>query len=188
MSYLVIDLKEMKMYPVEHLDIDPLRKRLESNAQSIFSSIMNEMTENIPMLHIYYGATINNYFASSSNSNPLHASDEKIKETLLALLEATDDDGNRIFTEKSQWYAVYKVLSECHGYPTKISEFCDIMKNWGMDGVTPACTYDSVKKVPSQVKIPTPKVTLWQHYKDKADDKFKKQVIVAMKLIKMLEE
>ena len=187
MSYLVIDLKEMKMYPMEHLDMNILRERLEGNAQGIYS-VMNEMKGNVPTFHIHhYGSTVNNYFASSSNSNPLHLSEEQIKETLHTLLEATDEDGKRIFTEKGQWYAVYKVLSECHGYPCKISEFCDVMMNWGMDKVCPACTYESVRKVPNQVKIPTPKVTLWHNYKDKADEKFKKQIDVAMKLMEILE-
>ena len=150
--------------------------------------VMNGITINGPMFDIHDNGVVNNYFTSSSETKPMNASEDSVKETLLALLEATDEHDNRIFTEKGQWYAVYKVLSECHGYPSNMREFCDIMKNWGMDGVTPACSYDSVKKVPSQVKIPTPKVTLWHNYKDKADDKFKKQVIVAMKLMEMLEE
>ena len=87
-----------------------------------------------------------------------------------------------------QWYAVYKVLSECHGYPNKISEFCDVMKNWGMDKVTPACSYESVKKVPSNIAKAMEKVTLWHNYIDKADDKFKKQIVVAMKLMEMLKK
>ena len=150
--------------------------------------VMNGITINGPMFDIHDNGVVNNYFTPSSETKPMNASEDSVKETLLALLETTDEDDNRIFTEKGQWYAVYKVLSECHGYPSNMREFCDIMKNWGMDGVTPACSYDSVKKVPSQVKIPTPKVTLWHNYKDKADDKFKKQVIVAMKLMEMLEE
>lgn len=149
--------------------------------------VMNGITINGPMFDIHDNGVVNNYFTPSSDGKHMNASEDKMKETLLALLQATDEEGKRIFTEKGQWYAVYKVLSECHGYPKKISEFCDIMKNWGMDKVSPACTYDSVKKVPGQVNIPTPKVTLWHNYKDKADDKFKKQIIVAMKLMEMLE-
>ena len=149
--------------------------------------VMNGITINGPMFDIHDNGVVNNYFTTSSEPKRMNASEDKMKETLLALLETTDEEDHRIFTEKGQWYAVYKVLSECHGYPTKISEFCDIMKNWGMDKVTPACTYESVKKVPNQVNIPTPKVTLWHNYKDKADEKFKKQVVVAMKLMEMLE-
>ena len=149
--------------------------------------VMNGITINGPMFDIHDNGVVNNYFTTQSEPKRMNASEDKMKETLLALLDATDEEGHRIFIEKGQWYAVYKVLSECHGYPTKISEFCDIMKNWGMDKVTPACTYESVKKVPNQTNIPTPKVTLWHNYKDKADEKFKKQVVVAMKLMEMLE-
>ena len=115
-------------------------------------------------------------------------SEEEIKEAILALLEATDEDSHRIFIEKGQWYAVYKVLSECHGYPTNIREFCDIMKNWGMDKMAPACTYNSVRKIPSDIPRSTTKVALWNNYKDKADEKFKKQISVANKLMEMLEK
>lgn len=149
--------------------------------------VMNGITINGPMFNIHDNGVVNNYFATSSETKRMNASEEQIKETLLALLETTDEEGHRIFTEKGQWYAVYKVLSECYGYPTKISEFCEIIKNWGMAEVSPACSYESVKKVPSQVNIPTPKVALWHNYKDKADEKFKKQLVVAMKLMEMLE-
>ena len=150
--------------------------------------VMNGITINGPMFDIHDNGVVNNYFTTSSENNRMNASEEQIKDTLHTLLESTDEEGNGIFTEKGQWYAVYKVLSECHGYPSKISEFCDVMKNWGMDKVSPACVYDSVRKVPNQVSIPTPKVTLWHNYKDKADEKFKKQIIVAMKLMELLVE
>ena len=186
MNYLIIDLKDMKMYPTEHLDMKQVDKQWAENVQCT-NSTMDGIPGGVPMFYVN-GGTVNNYFTTSSSSCSLHASEEKIKEILLALLEATDENGNRIFTEKAQWYAVYKVLYECQGYPSKISEFCDIMKNWGMDKVTPACTYDSVAKAPRLTNIPTPKVTLWHNYIDKADDKFRKQVVVAMKLMEMLKK
>jgi len=150
--------------------------------------VMNGITINGPMFDIHDNGTVNNYFTASSEEKRMNASEEKIKQSILALLEATDKEGKKIFTEKAQWYAVYKVLSDGHGFPCKISEFCDIMLNWGMDEVNPACVYDSVRKVPNQVSFPTPKVALWHQYKDRADDKFKKQIIVAMKFVELLEE
>ena len=62
------------------------------------------------------------------------------------------------------------------------------MKNWGMDGVSPACAYENIRKIPNQILIPTNKVTLWHNYQDKAEAKFKKQVIVANKLMELLEK
>ena len=149
--------------------------------------LMKGITINGPMFHISGNGVVNNYFTTSSTQS-MNTSEEEIKNALLALQEATDEEGQRIFTEKSQWYAVYKVLSECHGYPTNIREFCDIMKNWEMDKVSPACTYENIRKIPNQIVIPTNKVTLWHNYKDKAEGKFKKQIIVAIKLMELLEK
>ena len=149
--------------------------------------VMNGITINGPMFDIHDNGTVNNYFTTSSEDKRMNASEEKMKKTLLALLDATDAEGNRIFTEKGQWYAVYKVLSECHGYPTKVSEFCDIMTNWGMDKVTPACSYESVKKIPTHIMATSNKVILWHNLKDKADPKFMKQIMVAIKLMELLE-
>ena len=149
--------------------------------------LMKGITINGPMFHINGNGVVNNYFTTSSTQS-MNTSEEEIKNALLALQEATDEEGQRIFTEKSQWYAVYKVLSECHGYPTNIREFCDIMKNWGMDKVSPACTYNSVRRIPSDIPKSTTKVALWNNYKDKADEKFKKQIIVASQLMELLEK
>ena len=149
--------------------------------------LMKGITINGPMFDIHDNGVVKNYFSTSSPSST-NTSEEDIKNALLALVEATDEDGQRIFTEKSQWYAVYKVLSECHGYPTNIREFCDIMKNWEMDKVSPACTYENIRKIPNQIVIPTNKVTLWHNYKDKAEVKFMKQITVAIRLMELLEK
>ena len=109
--------------------------------------LMKGITINGPMFDIHDNGVVKNYFATTSD-NSMNASEDGIKSALLALLEATDEEDHQLFTEKGQWYAVYKVLSECHGYPTNIREFCDIMKNWGMDGVSPACDYESIRKIP----------------------------------------
>jgi hypothetical protein len=149
--------------------------------------LMKGITINGPMFDIHDNGVVKNYFATTSDSS-MNASEDGIKSALLALLEATDEEDRQIFTEKGQWYAVYKVLSECHGYPTKVSEFCDIMTNWGMDKVTPACSYESVKKIPTHITATSNKVILWHNLKDKADPKFMKQIMVAMKLMELLEK
>lgn len=149
--------------------------------------LMKGITINGPMFDIHDNGVVKNYFATTSDSS-MNASEDGIKSALLALLEATDEEDRQLFTEKGQWYAVYKVLSECHGYPTNIREFCDIMKNWGMDGVSPACDYESIRKIPNNVAFPTQKVSLWHNYQDKAEAKFKKQIVVANKLMELLEK
>lgn len=149
--------------------------------------VMNGITINGPMFDIHDNKEVHNHFITSP-AQTMNASEAKVKDALLILLDATDTEGNRIFTEKGQWYAVYKVLSECHGYPTKVSEFCDIMTNWGMDKVTPACSYESVKKIPTHITATSNKVILWHNLKDKAEPKFMKQIMVAMKLMELLEK
>jgi hypothetical protein len=149
--------------------------------------VMNGITINGPMFDIHDNKEVHNHFITSP-AQTMNASEAKVKDTLLTLLDATDEEGNRIFTEKGQWYAVYKVLSECYGYPSKISEFCEIMTNWGMDKVTPACSYESVKKIPTNITATSNKVILWHNLKDKAEPKFMKQIIVAMKLMELLEK
>lgn len=118
----------------------------------------------------------------------LSASENKVKETILTLLTITDEEGNRIFTDKGQWYAIYKVLTEHHGYPSNKREFCDIMINWGMNEVSPACSYHSVRKIPNQVANAALKVNLWPNYLDKAEEKFKKQIVVAIAFMNLLED
>ena len=156
--------------------------------QTLGATFYGSVTFNGPMFDIHDNQHVHIHSEQPKKRTSLHASEEEIKEAILALLEVTDEDSHRIFVEKGQWYAVYKVLSECHGYPTNIREFCDIMKNWGMDGVSPACDYESIRKIPNNVAFPTQKVTLWHNYQDKAEAKFKKQIVVANKLMELLEK
>ena len=156
--------------------------------QTLGATFYGSVTFNGPMFDIHDNHHVHIHSGQPDKRSTLHASEEDIKNAVLTLLEATDEDGKKIFTEKSQWYAVYKVLSECHGYPTNIREFYNIMKNWGMHEISPACDYESIRKVPKNVAFPTPKVALWHNYKDKAETKFKKQIVVAMKLMEQLEK
>lgn len=123
--------------------------------------------------------------APTSASSPV--GDTKVFEALGALLEATDEQGRPIFTEKGQWYAVYRVLSEQMGYPKEMRDFCNAMTGMGMDKVCPAISYESIKKIPQNVHLPSSKVTLWSTYLARADEKMRKQIVVAMELMKRLE-
>ena len=149
--------------------------------------VMNGITINGPMFDIHDNKEVHNHF-NTPEAKSLHVSEEEIKQAILVLLDATDEEGKKIFIEKCQWYAVYKVLSDIQDYPSKMTDFCDIMKNWGMHEVSPACDYESIRKIPNNVAFPTQNVTLWHNYKDKAEVKFKKQLIVAMKLMELLEK
>lgn len=160
----------------------------KEKTQFLGATFYGSVTFNGPMYDIHDNVNVHIHSAHSQKGTSLHASEEEVKQAILAVLDATDEDGKKIFTEKSQWYAVYKVLSNIHDYPSKMTDFCYVMKNWGMDEVSPACDYESIRKIPNNITFPTPKVTLWHNYKDKAEVKLKKQIIVAMKLMELLEK
>lgn len=186
MSYIVIDLRNMKMYSMETLPV-AFTEDNTNEPPLCMNSVVKDIVGSVPMICVFNNGTINNNIVKSSENGQMNAAEEKVKQAILNLLEATDENENKIFTEKGQWYAIYKVLSKYHGYPRKISEFCDIMVNWGMDKVTPACSYESVKKVPTNVPEVTNDIMIWHNLQTKAKPKFKKQISVAMKLTELLE-
>lgn len=122
-----------------------------------------------------------------STPAPSPVADTKVFEALGALLETADEQGRPIFCEKGQWYAVYRVLSELMGYPKEMRDFCNAMIAMGMDKASPAISYESIKKIPQNVHLPSAKVTLWSTYLSRADEKMRKQIVVAMELMKKLE-
>lgn len=162
---------------------------MEEKKQSL-SIVMNGVTFNGPMFDIHDNEVVNNNFtAAPQREEKLAPSDEKIKKAILTMLEEADETGKRIFTEQAQWYAVYKVLSQDeYGFPSKMSDFCVVMQNMGMGDVKPKCDYESIRKVPNEISQAPGRVSLWPGFLNKATDKFKKQIIVAKRLIELLEE
>lgn len=160
------------------------------------------MSQELTNVHNYYGMTFQNCSMPNATfqtinqaspasepaaSAPAKGSEQDIKEALRKLLEATDEEGKKIFTEKAQWYAVYRVLSEHCGYPKTMSDFSRIMTNMGMKEVTPAFSYDSMKRVPQDVSNVQQKLALWEMYSPIAASKFKKQIDVATTLMRLLD-
>lgn len=141
------------------------------------------VTFNAPMFDIHDNEHV--YINTSpEGEKTAGGGDRQVADLLGALLEATDEEGRRLFTEKAQWYAVYRVLSEEMGYPKEMRTFCRLMAGMGMDRVTPAVSYESIKKVPQTVRLPSAKVSLWPGYLDRADEKSRKQIMVADWLIR----
>lgn len=140
------------------------------------------VTFNAPMFDIHDNQNV--YFNTTPEREK--AVDE-VPRLLTALLEAVDEEGGRIFTEKGQWYAVYRVLSECMDYPKEMRTFCRLMARMGMDRATPSISYESIKKIPQTVHLPSGKVSLWSVCLDRADEKARKQIIVAAWLIEKLD-
>ena len=124
----------------------------------------------------------NKYGTGTSN---VTKSEEEIKRAIAQLMEAKDEQGKYIMHDSDQWYAVYRVLSSFCGYPPKATEFSRTMKNLGMDEMRLPCVYDNFRKVTPNL-LPN-NVSLWNQYQNIADQYSKKQVVVAVKLMELLE-
>lgn len=125
-----------------------------------------------------------NYFGKQDESSATH-SEQVIIDAINALLEASDNAGNRIFADRGQWYAVYRVLSELHRYPTKMTDFCRIMAEYGYDRVAVPCKYDSIAERNKNLTNLGVKVTLWNNYKN-CGEQYKKQCDVVAFLTEKL--
>lgn len=89
---------------------------------------------------------------------------DPMRRLMKELMAAHDEEGEPIFGERRQWYAVYRVLKEVRSYPSQMSEFCQRMRDMGMDRVPVPCVYDSFRKAATDLpKLKVP-VTLWQDY------------------------
>jgi hypothetical protein len=126
------------------------------------------------------GIQINN----DSKETLLTFSDKEIKTTLGKLQETKGEDGKYIMYDHDQWYAVFRVLSQFCGYPTKPKDFETSMKNIGSDEFRIPCKYDNYRKVTLN-KLPQ-NVALWKQYVNSADQYSLKQLKVALKLMELL--
>lgn len=154
--------------------------------------------------------TIHNHFAEGSNcqvfnapiSNAIFAmpgshvtqvaakADEQTKseaemmEAIRKVMEERNAKGDYIWRDSEQWYAVFRVLSSCCGYPTKAKDFERVMKNLGADDLRLPCKYDNFRKITLH-QLPQD-VKLWKQYKHTADQYSLKQVEVAVRLMAIL--
>ena len=106
-----------------------------------------------------------------------------VESSLSALMEAVDEFGNKIFTEKGQWYAVFRVLSELFGYPKNMSDFSRLMHEG--DYAIP-CTYTSLADRQKELPKLVCKVALWQQFSSLSES-YRKQCKVADFLLKSLD-
>ena len=72
--------------------------------------------------------------------------DRHMRQVLQELMEAKDENGNKLMVEQQQWFAVFRVLVEYGNYPRQMSDFALAMAHLGMDKATPACKHDSLRK------------------------------------------
>lgn len=144
------------------------------------------VTFNAPMFDIHDNRAV--YIAGEGQQKDVPSSYEKqeVINALVTLRKTTDKEGGYIFKEKGQWYAVYRVMSEYLGYPKDMRIFCNVMIDMGMCEVQPIVSYECMRKVPLNVHLPPGKVALWSSYLTRADEKARKQIVVAEELIRIL--
>lgn len=131
-----------------------------------------------------YGATFN-MAAATPPQRAEPQSGQDIRAAIEALYEATTADGQRLFTDQSQWYAVYRVLKEYCNYPATMTDFVRTMNDKGLDSADPRCQYESVKKVIHSCPKLTCKPTLWGQYAG-INESYGKQCRVAAFLLEKL--
>ena len=126
------------------------------------------------------------YYQKYGEGTPtISKTEEDVKQAIVKLMEARDERNEYLIRDQDQWYAIFRVLSTFCGYPQKPSDFSKTMENLGMGEVRIPCKYDSFRKV-SPNQLPQ-NVSLWHQYENTADQYSKKQVIVAIKLMDLLE-
>lgn len=117
------------------------------NAPVTFNAPMFDIHDNTNV-YINAGPDEQGGSQNAPTPTPSPVGDKEVLEALCALLEATDEQGRPIFTEKGQWYAVYRVLSEQMGYPKEMRDFCNAMIGMGWTrSVLPSATNRSRKSL-----------------------------------------
>lgn len=89
---------------------------------------------------------------------------DTIRQLMSELLATRDEQGKPLFSDRRQWYAVYRVLKEVRNYPSQMSDFCQRMRDMGMDRAQVPCVYDSFRKVANDLPKLTAPVSLWPDY------------------------
>lgn len=165
---------------------EKLQKTLESLAKSgitVAGDLVLEKKVEYEVNNVEKGG-IGIQIINGSKELPLTNSDKEMKSVLEKLQEAKDENGKYIMYDYDQWHAVFRVLSQFRGYPTKPKDFETSMKNIGSDEFRIPCKYDNYRKVTLN-KLPQ-NVALWKQYINSADQYSLKQLKVAMKLMELL--
>ena len=112
---------------------------------------------------------------------PLTVGDKEIKAAIEELLEERTAEGELIFRNKKQWWAVFRVLNVFCQYPSQMSAFDSKMKELEVAKVdgNRDLTYDSLSKAPRDVpKMAVCLPSAWSSYRD-LNDNYKQQYDVA---------
>lgn len=115
----------------------------------------------------------------------LTRTEQEVFEAIESLQACLDKRGKYLMHDYDQWYAVFRVLSQFCGFPSKAKDFEQSMRNIGSDDLRLPCIYENFRKVTLN-KLPQ-NVSLWPNYLNTADQYSQKQLIVAVTLMKELK-
>lgn len=129
------------------------------------------------------GEVIYNKYSDEKPKQTL--SEERIVSAIKEIITYTDENGAPLFTDKAQWYAIYRVLNVYAGYPSQMTQFERKMNDMGFDKDS-MLTYDSLKKA----SVPIPQLTsvkpeTWDAFKDKSEQYEKQYRVAEMLMIKL---
>lgn len=117
---------------------------------------------------------------NGAKTAPQTQSDKNIKAAVEELLKAKERDG-LVFSNKKQWWAVYKVLKEFCNYPAQMTSFVSKMTELKLDSVDDKrrLTYDSLSAASKEVPhMTTCSPSVWVTQKDRSDN-YRQQYVVA---------
>ena len=126
------------------------------------------------------------HYAQGGTAHLVTPTEQRVKDALEKLLQATDTGGRRIFTQQYQWYAVWKVLQE-YQYPNNFQAFADTM--FELLGTTdPPCKYESIRKIGNDVHGAANSLVHRKARRGKASGQFKNLIEVALMLQELLAQ
>lgn len=124
----------------------------------------------VSITQLNLGDGTQNFHISGGEAQGGSKTDEQVRQAITELYEATVEDGDGtvrpLFSDKSQWYAVYRVLTEHCGYPSKMTDFVRLVEERGYSQQSPPCNYDSLKKAPQTCARLSCRTDLWQQFGD----------------------
>ena len=112
--------------------------------------------------------------------------DKQVKQAVELLMSSCDENGEYMMQDQEQWFAVKTVLTQLCGFPVKPAEFEKTLQNLELNRLRVPYVYDSVRKV--HVHQLPQNVGLWKQYQNIADEYSRKQVVVAIKLMDLLDK
>lgn len=114
------------------------------------------------------------------------ANDEQVRRAMLRLMDARDSEGNYLFTYKSQWIAVYRVLRDMEVIGKEYIEFVRYTRRLGMDSSRMPCSYTAIRNISGMFAKP---LDDWHIEKYKGNTGvFSRNLRVAKKFMALLKE